>query len=133
MNLQLPAHSHGPRYYLRDGTPTTLMGWAEKYEDPNYKIVKQTHFKGVGGSVMLSTVWLGLDHSWGEGPPLIFETMIFGLSEDEFQYRYATEREALLGHAKCEDLLLERFLLVPELTDGPMKLPEGVVDGDTCE
>ncbi len=25
----------------------------------------------------ISTVFIGLDHGWGEGPPLVFETMVF--------------------------------------------------------
>jgi hypothetical protein len=29
------------------------------------------------GVVVVSTVFLGLDHSFGEGPPLLFETMVF--------------------------------------------------------
>ena len=42
--------------------------------DRDKKIVAQT----VGaGERFVSTVFLGLDHSWMGGPPLIFETMIF--------------------------------------------------------
>lgn len=30
------------------------------------------------GEVCVSTVFLGMDHSYGEGPPMLFESMIFG-------------------------------------------------------
>lgn len=59
---------------------------------------------------MLSTVFLGIDHSFGGGEPVLFETMIFEVKngtvgnatgnkdEGEFQVRYCTEEEALWGH-----------------------------------
>jgi len=51
----------------------------------------------------VSTVWLGLDHCFGDGPPVIFETMVFTTKEslDDLDCkRYSTEAEALAGHAK---------------------------------
>lgn len=53
------------------------------------------------GDVKVSTVFLGLDHSFGEGPPLLFETMIFGGKHDEYQERYSTWEQAEAGHAKA--------------------------------
>ena len=52
----------------------------------------------------VSTVWLGLDHGFGMGgPPLIFETMIFGDHgvSDHGQWRYSTEQAARQGHAEA--------------------------------
>ena len=49
--------------------------------------------------ITVSTVWLGIDHQYGAGPPLIFETMIFGGPLDEEQWRYSTENSAIAGHA----------------------------------
>lgn len=46
----------------------------------------------------VSTVWLGIDHGYGEGPPLIFETMIFGGPMDQHCDRYSTEEQARTGH-----------------------------------
>ena len=48
----------------------------------------------------VSTVFLGLDHSFGHGPPVLFETMIFGGKHDQYQQRYCTRDEALAGHAR---------------------------------
>ena len=81
------------RYYDRQGQPLTLMEWAHRFEDWDYKRIAQT----VVGKYNVSTVWLGADHQFGEGPPLIFETMVFpGEADCE---RYTTEQEALAGHA----------------------------------
>jgi len=48
--------------------------------------------------VLVSTVFLGLDHSFGEGPPLLFETMVFGGLLDQEMNRYFTWDEAEKGH-----------------------------------
>lgn len=51
------------------------------------------------GDAWVTTVWLGIDHNWGLGPPLIFETMVFDDNEnDEYCRRYATREQALAGH-----------------------------------
>jgi hypothetical protein len=57
------------------------------------------------GTVKLSTVFLGLDHNWQSGPPILFETMIFGGPHDEYQDRYATRAEAVANHARLLALL----------------------------
>ena len=54
------------------------------------------------GAFMVSTVFLGLDHNFtGGGPPLIFETMVFGPGGEGLeQERWSTWQEAEAGHAK---------------------------------
>ena len=49
----------------------------------------------------ISTVWLGLNHNFYDGPPLIFESMVFGGASDGDMRRYATEDEALAGHRRA--------------------------------
>lgn len=48
----------------------------------------------------ISTVDLGLDHSFGIGEPLYYETMVFkkGSWSDLYCERYSTEEEARKGH-----------------------------------
>jgi len=48
--------------------------------------------------ITISTVFLGLDHSFGADEPLLFETMVFGGVHDGFQERYHTYDEAIEGH-----------------------------------
>lgn len=52
------------------------------------------------GDVRVSTIFLGIDHGWGEGPPQLFETMVFGGPHDGDQERYASWEEAAEGHAR---------------------------------
>jgi len=83
-------------FYDRDGQPLTLDEWAAVMEDRDYRRVALTE---VGGA-SVSTVWLGSDHNWSDdkGPPIIFETMIFGGPHDDFCERYSTEGQARAGH-----------------------------------
>lgn len=53
----------------------------------------------------VSTVFLGLCHQFGDGPPLIFETMIFGGPHDQYQDRCSTWEQALSMHQKAINLL----------------------------
>ena len=83
-------------YYDRYGKPIDLMAWAKLHNNAKYKIVQQDRVL----DMFLSTVWLGLDHSFGSGPPLIFETMLFNAGEEEYCERYSTLEEAKVGHTK---------------------------------
>lgn len=84
-----------------------------------YRIVEQWHYE----DVLVSTVWLGFDHSFGGGPPMIFETMVFGMSEDSDEYmrRYSTEEEARQGHQEMLTLiqmaLAELQMQVEQITE----------------
>ena len=87
-------------WYWRDGTPADDMkAIEEKLGDHDYKVVEQTTLPN---GLWVSTVWLGLDHSFcREGPPLIFETMVFESKENLHDLdceRYPTEAEAIEGH-----------------------------------
>lgn len=84
------------RYYNRDGSPMTMAQWAESFRDPAQKRVAHDTV----GDAEVSTVWLGLNHAWDDGPPLIFETMVFGGEHSDWQDRYSTEAEALAGHQR---------------------------------
>lgn len=55
--------------------------------------------------VQVSTVFLGIDHSFGQGPPLVFETMVFGGEHDGDMERYSTWEEAERGHKKMCDIV----------------------------
>lgn len=96
-------------HYDKDGTPLELMEWAEKHADREYIRVARALITDLAPPFKqydVSTVWLGLDHSFGNGPPLIFETMVFGDgSLDLTCHRYATEDEARQGHAEMVTLV----------------------------
>jgi hypothetical protein len=83
------------KFYDREGNPISLYQWALMFENDEAKRVARTEL----GDVVVSTVWLGLDHGWGDDDrPLIFETMVFEGKMDGEQMRYSTEEEARTGH-----------------------------------
>lgn len=85
--------------YILDGhtpVPTDLMTWARWYEKAE-RHVGNDHI----GEVHVSTVFLGLDHSFGEGPPQLFETMIFGGPHSDYQERCSTWEEAEAMHQRA--------------------------------
>lgn len=69
------------------------LAWAEWYETADCHVGYT-----MLGDVRISTVFLGIDHQFGEGPPILWETMVFGGALDQEQVRYATRAEALAGH-----------------------------------
>jgi len=87
-------------YFDRQGHPLTAEAWSQLWSDPAYKVLRQEEVD----ETVVSTAWLGINHNWsGEGPPLIFETMAFidGRARGDIDVRrYATERQALTGHAE---------------------------------
>lgn len=48
--------------------------------------------------VTVSTIFLGIDHNHWGGPPILFESMVFGGPLDMHMVRYRTWAEAELGH-----------------------------------
>jgi len=83
-------------YILKDkkAVPVdNIIEWATQFESQDRRVAKDT----ING-VDISTVFLGLDHQYGEGEPLIFETMVFGGELDQEQDRYSTWEQAEAGH-----------------------------------
>ena len=83
-------------YFDKDGSPLSEAGWLEKLGD-QYNRVAEDDCNGV----WVSTVWLGLNHAYGSGPPVIFETMVFESKENLSELycdRYHTLEEAEAGH-----------------------------------
>jgi hypothetical protein len=55
------------------------------------------------GNTSISTVFLGLDHGFGQGLPVLWETMVFGGPLDEEQERYTSREAAETGHRLMVD------------------------------
>jgi hypothetical protein len=108
------------RYILNEaGEPVAepdLMAWGRWFETAGRHLADDEV-----GDVRVSTVFLGLDHRFGDGPPVLWETMVFGAPKlrelfgrermirddlgDQFdqlgQRRYTSRAEALQGHAEA--------------------------------
>lgn len=86
-------------HYILDGQEPVpepdLLRWGQWMQSADRRVAFD-----IIGEQEVSTVFLGLDHQWGIGPPLLFETMVFafGSSLDERCERYATWADALTGH-----------------------------------
>lgn len=92
------------KYYILDGkTPVkepSVIKWAVWFETAD-RIVRKDDLS----KCEVSTIFLGLDHQWFDGPPLLFETMIFGGDHDGKQWRYSTWEEAEIGHQEAMRLV----------------------------
>ena len=89
--------------YILDGHKVVpcddLITWGKWLENIDARRVASNE----KGDVKVSTVFLGLNHRFGDGPPLLFETMIFGGPYDQNEDRYSTWEEAEAGHKRmCE-------------------------------
>lgn len=128
--LAAGAYDRGLRYVLRDKLAVaceTPLQWAIEFERADRRVAT-TRLK----FHRISTVFLGLDHALGEGPPLVFETMVFGegdCKDDSDCDRYSTWEEAEQGHkamvdkwSKMEDMSAKKaHLLLRQL--------RGAIDG----
>lgn len=103
-----------PSYYVLVGrTPMAvdMMTWALALEDRHKSTQRDPYdwktdpwkigHDDIDEKCHVSTVFIGLDHSFGDGDPVLFETMIFGGALDESQWRYCTYDEAERGHAEA--------------------------------
>jgi hypothetical protein len=89
------------KYYILEGRKAVqadLMTWAKAFESQDRKVAKTAI-----GDYLVSTVFVGINHQYGEGPPLFFETMVFGEGLfSEQQTRCTTWEEAEAMHeAMC--------------------------------
>jgi hypothetical protein len=84
VSSQLGGRATRSMYYYPDGSPIlddellpATLKWGMLLET-NRSVGSTRTLYGE----RLSTVWLGLDHQWGSGQPLIFETMLFAPKTD---------------------------------------------------
>jgi len=85
--------------YILDGkTPVQcddIMTWGKWFQSADRHINRTKQ-----NDVLVSTVFLGLDHSFGDGPPQLFETMVFRGEDEEGCERCSTWEEAEAQHEK---------------------------------
>lgn len=95
------------RYFVLDDTgqparARSVEEWARWFEtNTETRIVGRDDVEGQH----VSTVFLGIDHAWLGGPPLLFETMIFGGPYDTYQWRWSTRPGAEAGHSHVVERL----------------------------
>lgn len=105
-------------YYDRQGNqlvldladPNDMKRFLELWEDDSMRVALDQ----VDG-ISISTVHLVVNHNWSVGPPLIFETMVFGYPQGvdnavEYQWRYSTLEQAQSGHTAVVEAVKNRTL-----------------------
>ena len=86
-------------YYDFHAKPITYEEWSQLFSNTD---ARRVGMNWVGSSqYWISTVWLGTDHGFGQGRPLIYETMVFHGDDDIYIDRYSTWDEAEAGHIKA--------------------------------
>lgn len=89
--------SSGPTFYALRGklaVPVSSMeDWAKEF-DWDTRHVASTRI----GGIWISTVFVGIDMRYGDGPPLLFETMAFRGGEGDDCERSSTWEEAEAQH-----------------------------------
>jgi len=85
-----------PLYFNRAAEPIERDEWLRLTSDPKYRLVAHD----VVGCTDIQTAWAGLPLDQHSDPPLIFETVAAG-DVEPFKQRYATEPEAIAGHAEA--------------------------------
>lgn len=102
--------SYNRMTYILEGKKVVLCNsfakWAAWMNNPNADQLKRVA-ETLVEQIRISTVFLGLNHgdSFPGGPPMVFETMIFGGAHNHRQWRYATWEEAEAGHAVAVKLV----------------------------
>lgn len=84
--------------------------------DPENRLKLQQEVTVNSTDYLISTVDMGIDHSFGGGPPLYYETMIFidGDWNDLYMMRYSTEEEARAGHIKTVEAMQREIFKIEE-------------------
>jgi len=128
--------SHGLYVLDADGQPVEvedIREWGVWYQTAERRLARD-----VVGPYIVSTVFLGLDHQWGGGPPVLWETMVFDERvrpspdfADHFpelaasmphsmldleMNRYSSKADALRGHADMCDRVRMAWKLEGEAT-----------------
>ena len=95
-------------YYILEGTTPVpvqdVLQWGKQFKATTDRHVADDYVvDSQARQVRVSTVFLGIDHSFGGGDPVLFETMIFGGDADGYQERYTTWDAALARHQVLVD------------------------------
>jgi hypothetical protein len=114
--------------YDLDGVPIrTATRFEAVLRDPR-RVLGLTEVSTPDGEALtVSTVHLVVDHNWqGDGPPVLWESMVFARGDDvhhygELQWRYASAADALDAHAALVAAIAagERVDGLPRHNDAP--------------
>lgn len=93
-------------YYDPDGRPIKGSSEGASHLYVQFRRDPDNHFVDLGSwqgrELRISTVYLGINHQFFEGPPLVWETMIFSNGDwaEDWMRRYTTRAAAHSAHLK---------------------------------
>jgi len=96
---------------------SSVNEYQEWYKIHGDTVAKSNFLDASGKQIIVSTVFLGLDHSYNSKVPVLWETMIFGGEHDQYQRRYTNFYDSLEGHNESIDLACSKTVLKDEPVD----------------
>lgn len=84
-------------YFLNEDKtykPCSVLEWAKQFESIDRRVAEDFFPNGY----RVSTVWMGFSPHFYEGPPLVFETMVFKDGRDIYCNRCSTWNDAIKQH-----------------------------------
>lgn len=105
--------------YILDGHEVVpcddLTLWALAFENTDRRVAQDMIWP-----LRVSTVFIGINMQFGSGPPLLFETMIFGENaanemDESYQARCSTWTQAEAQHAEAVEIAKNRVAAAEKL------------------
>lgn len=97
-------------FFDRQGMPISQWDWIQLRSDTQNNYCRIA-LDRISEGIEVSTVWLGIDYSFGLGAKQIFETMVFSDGDGGECYRWPTEELAIAGHDQIVAELKSNFII----------------------
>ncbi|MDL2283835.1 hypothetical protein LJC19_01640 [Oxalobacter sp. OttesenSCG-928-P03] len=102
--IHTPIDDHFYKLVGNEPVHCTLMEYAENMQSGANRIVAQNKI----GELLVSTIFTGIDYSFGLGEKRLFETVIFGMEDDIHpKWQHATWDEAKKEHNRIVKIIEE--------------------------
>jgi hypothetical protein len=105
VSLYYGLNEDGTFYAVDHLNQEQMETWVDWWSRHDNRLIKRDVIDTAETEVMISTVFLGIDHSFEPETPILFETMVFGSDMDGLQHRYKTREDALEGHERTVQLV----------------------------
>jgi hypothetical protein len=96
------------KMYILEGKVPVVCEDRTKYLEWFSNHLRRRVAKTEKNDIVVSTVFLGLNHGIDAAKPILFETMVFGGKFDSYAERYSTWEEAERGHENMVNLVFPK-------------------------
>lgn len=106
-NISTPIDDHFYKLAGQEPIRCSLTEYAQNMQSEANRVIKQDTIH----NLLVSTIFTGIDHSFGLGEKKLFETIIFGTEENIHpKWQYATWSEAIENHQQLVRIIRENGL-----------------------